>query len=200
MIAAARADQLVHVGVAALDTAGHDADRLAPQDRLAAVTGLTGGRGCPDSLSRDAQPQITAITWAKCRDGRRTGTTHDLRITRTAHRTHRQEEGVPGRYRGLEQRRRLSPDASNAGGKRKFQPSFDTAYSPGVKALLACRLAWLPGGSMMPNNCVDVRERHQPGLPDATARHNQPDHPRRMNRDGPNTEDRGHRMRTPFRL
>jgi hypothetical protein len=64
MIAAARADQLVHVGVAALDTAAHDADRLAPQDRLAAVTGLTGGRGCHDLLSRDTQPQITAITRA----------------------------------------------------------------------------------------------------------------------------------------
>jgi hypothetical protein len=92
MIAAARADQLVHVGVAALDTAAYDADRLAPQDRLAAVTGLTGGRGSRDGLSRDTQPQITAITRAKCRDGRRTGTSHDLRITRTAHRTHRQEK------------------------------------------------------------------------------------------------------------
>ena len=38
MIAAAGADQLVPVGVAALDTAVHDADRLVPQDRLAAAT------------------------------------------------------------------------------------------------------------------------------------------------------------------
>jgi hypothetical protein len=45
MIAAAGADQLEHVGVAALDTAVHDADRLVPQDRLAAVAGLTSGRG-----------------------------------------------------------------------------------------------------------------------------------------------------------
>src|SRR2546430_17413205 len=44
-IAAAGANQLIHVGVAALDTAVHDADRLAPQDRLAAVTGLAGGPG-----------------------------------------------------------------------------------------------------------------------------------------------------------
>jgi hypothetical protein len=51
------------------------------------VTGLTGGRGCRDLLSRDAQPQITAATGAKCRDSRRTGISHDFRITRTAHST-----------------------------------------------------------------------------------------------------------------
>ena len=85
MIAAARADQLIHVGVAALDTAAHDADRLAPQDRLAAVTGLTGGRGCHDGLRHIVQPQITAITQARCGEGRRTGTSHDVRITKTAH-------------------------------------------------------------------------------------------------------------------
>ena len=45
MIAAAGADQLIHAGIAALATAVHDADRLAPQERLAAVTGLTGRRG-----------------------------------------------------------------------------------------------------------------------------------------------------------
>src|SRR5690348_7913132 len=65
IIAAAGADHLVHAGVAALDTAVHDADRLAPQDRLAAVTRLTGRRRCHDPLSRDAQPPGTAIarTW-----------------------------------------------------------------------------------------------------------------------------------------
>ena len=56
MIAAARADQLIHVGVAALDTAVHDADRLAPQDRLAAVTGLTGRMG----VSRPPQARCAA--------------------------------------------------------------------------------------------------------------------------------------------
>jgi hypothetical protein len=46
VIAAAGADQLIHVGVAALDTAVHDADRLAAQmDHPAAVAGLTGRRG-----------------------------------------------------------------------------------------------------------------------------------------------------------
>ena len=43
MIAAVRADDLIHAGVAALDAAVHDAGRLVPQDRLAAVAGLTGG-------------------------------------------------------------------------------------------------------------------------------------------------------------
>jgi hypothetical protein len=109
MIAAAGADQLIRVGVAALDAAVHDADRLVPQDRLAAVAGLTGGRGCHDGLRHNAQLRIAAITRARCRDGGWTGTSHDVRITRTAHSAHRQEE-MPGRYRGLEQRRRLTPD------------------------------------------------------------------------------------------
>jgi hypothetical protein len=72
MIAAAGADQLIHAGVAALDPAAHDADRLVPQDRLAAVTGLTGGRGCHDPLSRDVQPPVTAIAGMRCEDSRRT--------------------------------------------------------------------------------------------------------------------------------
>ena len=42
MIAAARADELKQAGVAAFETAVDDADRLAPQDRRAAVAGLTG--------------------------------------------------------------------------------------------------------------------------------------------------------------
>jgi len=54
MIAAVRAHKLEHVGVAALETAVHDADRLAPQVRLAAVAGLTGGRGRHDGLGHDA--------------------------------------------------------------------------------------------------------------------------------------------------
>jgi hypothetical protein len=97
MIAAAGADQLVHVGVAALDTAGHDADRLAPQDRLAAVTGLTGGRGSRDLLSRDAQPPVTAIVGMRCGDSARTdrrpATRRRVRGTRTAQLTHHHEVG-----------------------------------------------------------------------------------------------------------
>ena len=44
-IAAAGADELIHVVVAALDTAVHDAGRLAPQNAAGAVAGLPGERG-----------------------------------------------------------------------------------------------------------------------------------------------------------
>ena len=97
MIAAVGADQLVHVGVAAHDAAAHDADRLAPQDRLAAVTGLTGGRGCRDLFSRDAQPPVTAIAGMRCGDSARTdsrpATRRRVRGTRTAQLTHHHEVG-----------------------------------------------------------------------------------------------------------
>ena len=91
-IAAAGADHLVHAGVATLGMAVHDADRLAPQDRLAAVAGPTGRRGCHDLLRHDAQPPVTALTGTRCRDSGRAGngTSHDVRIARTAHSTHRQ--------------------------------------------------------------------------------------------------------------
>jgi hypothetical protein len=96
-IAAAGADQLIHAGVAALDTAVHDADRLAPQDRLAAVTGLTGGRRWHDPLSRDAQPPVTAIagTWSgdSGRADSRSAARRSVRGARIAHLTHRQDVG-----------------------------------------------------------------------------------------------------------
>ena len=85
MIAAVGADDLEHVGVAAFETAVHDADRLAAQDRPAAVAGPTGGRGCHNRFRHDAQPWVTAITRPRRRDGGRTGTSHDVRITGTAH-------------------------------------------------------------------------------------------------------------------
>src|SRR2546421_7584139 len=103
MVAAVRADDLIQVGVAAFETAVYDAGRLAPQDRPSAVAGLTGGRGCHDGLGHDAQPPFTAFTRVRCRDRGRTGTGHDVRIAGTAHLT--RQEVVPGRYRGLEQRR-----------------------------------------------------------------------------------------------
>jgi hypothetical protein len=97
IIAAGGADQLVHVGVTALDTAAHDADRLAPQDRLAAVTGLAGGRGCRHLLSRDAQPPVTAIAGMRRGDSARTGsrpaTRRRVRSARTAQLTHHHEVG-----------------------------------------------------------------------------------------------------------
>src|SRR5438477_3224493 len=100
-IAAVRADDLIHVGVAAFETAVHDADRLAAQDRPAAVARPACGRGGHNLFRHDAQPWVTTITRERCRDGGRTGIRHDVRITGTAHLTHRQEV-VPGRYRGLE--------------------------------------------------------------------------------------------------
>ena len=85
MIAAVGADHLVHAGVAILGTAVRDAGRLAPQDRLAAVTGLTGGRGCHDPLRHDAQPPVTADS--------RSGTRRRVRDARTAQLAHHQDVG-----------------------------------------------------------------------------------------------------------
>ena len=117
MISAVRADDLIPVGVAAFETAIHDADRLTAQDRFAAVAGPTGERGCHDGLELNAQPRVTAITQARRADGGQTGISHDvIRGASIAHSTHRQEL-VPGRYRGLEQRRRLSPDGSTQAGR-----------------------------------------------------------------------------------
>jgi hypothetical protein len=92
MISAVRADNLVPVGVAAFETAIHDADRLTAQDRLAAVTGPPGERGCHDGLELNAQPRVTAITRARCGHRGRTGISHEvIRVASTAHPTHRQE-------------------------------------------------------------------------------------------------------------
>jgi hypothetical protein len=44
MIAAAGADKFIHLGVEALGMAVHNADRLVPQERRAAVARLTGER------------------------------------------------------------------------------------------------------------------------------------------------------------
>lgn len=44
MISAVRADDLIPVGVAAFETAIHDADRLTAQNRLVAVAGSAGER------------------------------------------------------------------------------------------------------------------------------------------------------------
>src|SRR5690349_25128700 len=92
MISAVRADDLVPVGVAAFETAIHDTDRLTAQDRLAAVAGPPGERGCHDGLELNAQPPVTGITRARCGDRGRAGISHDvIRVASTAHPTHRQE-------------------------------------------------------------------------------------------------------------
>jgi hypothetical protein len=91
MIAAAGADQLKHVGVAALDTAVHDADRLAAQmDQPAAVAGLTGGRGCHNLLRHNVQPPITALTGTRYGDSR-FATRRIVKGARIAHSTHHRE-------------------------------------------------------------------------------------------------------------
>jgi hypothetical protein len=75
----------------------HDADRLAAQDRLAAVTGLTSGRGCHDPLRHDAQPPVMVIARMRCGDSARTdsrsGTRRRVRGARIAQLAHHREVG-----------------------------------------------------------------------------------------------------------
>ena len=99
MIAAGGADELKHAGVAAFETAVHDADRLAPHERHPAVAGLTGKRESVVAVGAGAQPRVTAIMRARYggRAGSRSGTGHAVRVARTVQSTHRQ------RCRGLEQ-------------------------------------------------------------------------------------------------
>ncbi len=89
VIAAARADELEHVCVAAPGTAIRDADRLASQDRRAAVAGLPGGRERAGAGGLGARPRVTAITGARYghggRTGSRSGTGHDVRHAGTNH-------------------------------------------------------------------------------------------------------------------
>ena len=60
-IAAAGADELIYVVVAALDTAVHDAGRLSPQERRGAMTGPPGERRHGDAVEPDTHPRVTAI-------------------------------------------------------------------------------------------------------------------------------------------
>jgi hypothetical protein len=61
VIAALAADELKRVGVAALCPALHDAGRLAPQARRAAVAGLTSRRECREILVVTARRWVTGI-------------------------------------------------------------------------------------------------------------------------------------------
>jgi len=107
MIAAAGAGELIHVVVAAFETAIHDAGRLAPQERRAAVAGLTAGPGSLDVFGPGAQPRVTAIIGASRGDSGRTvgrsGAGHDVKVAETAHSLHRRGSSSC-RCRGLEQR------------------------------------------------------------------------------------------------
>jgi hypothetical protein len=86
MIAATRADELERAGVTAFHPAIHDAGRLAPQARRAAMAGLAGKRECHDALGTDAQPRVRWFRPAARLPGRtRTGTGHDVYVRETAH-------------------------------------------------------------------------------------------------------------------
>jgi hypothetical protein len=61
MVAAAGADDLECVGVAAFHPAVHEAERLAPQPCCPAVARLARGRECHDTLAIWAQPRAPGI-------------------------------------------------------------------------------------------------------------------------------------------
>jgi hypothetical protein len=67
VIAAIGANELEHAGIAAFGAAVHDADRLAPQVRRAAMAGLTGERAHVDAVSPDLSSGLMA--GAECRLG-----------------------------------------------------------------------------------------------------------------------------------
>jgi hypothetical protein len=69
IIAAARADELEGAGVAALDAAVHDADRLAPHECRPAMAGLPGKREYHPDYRPQAQPRVTASVQTQRRDG-----------------------------------------------------------------------------------------------------------------------------------
>jgi hypothetical protein len=91
MVAAAGADQLEHVGIAAFKAAGHDTDRLAANECCPAVARLTGKRQRHDGVGADNQPRITVIMLGPLRWGRQ-DSGDDVRIDGTAHQITRLSE------------------------------------------------------------------------------------------------------------
>jgi hypothetical protein len=87
IIAAARADKLVDFEVGVLGLAVHDADQLAPQDRPAAVTGLTseGGNGVQTWPGR--WPRIGAFLRLRYGDleSKRSGADKGVKAAHSAH-------------------------------------------------------------------------------------------------------------------
>ena len=94
IIAAVGTDELIHAVVAAPDAAIHDAGRLVPQERRAAVAGLTGERDRVGDVGPCLQPRVTAVMPVRCGDGGRTvswsGAGRGVRVARLAHLQHRQ--------------------------------------------------------------------------------------------------------------
>jgi hypothetical protein len=84
VVAAAGADHLEYLVVAALDAVVHDAYRLFPQDGLAAVAGLTGKWGCCDLARDDAQPRVPVIAVLRYGGRFRSATRRGVRGARTA--------------------------------------------------------------------------------------------------------------------
>ena len=92
IVAAAGADDLEYVGVAAFGPALHEAARLTPQTRRQAVTRLARGRECHDTPGACGQPRVTCVVRvARCGHGTgrgsRPGTRGDARVPRAG--THR---------------------------------------------------------------------------------------------------------------
>jgi hypothetical protein len=89
IIAAAGTDELIHIGLAALQTAIDGADWLAPQERRTAVAGLTGERRCHDVRRPETPPPVMAIMAARYGHSGRTGgwfgPGHEVRVGRTVH-------------------------------------------------------------------------------------------------------------------
>lgn len=69
MVAAARADELELIGVAAFHPAVHDGDRLAPQARCPSMAGLASNRKCRGTPDVNAQPRITGTELATRNQG-----------------------------------------------------------------------------------------------------------------------------------
>lgn len=89
IIAAAGTDELIHIGLAALQTAVDGADWLAPQEGRAAVAGLAGERRCHDVRRPETPPPVMAIMAARYGHSGQTGgwfgPGHEVRVGRTVH-------------------------------------------------------------------------------------------------------------------
>ena len=113
IIAAARTDDFENIGVAAFGAAVHDVNRLAPHEGRPAMTALPGKRERHLDRRPHTQPRVAALIQTRRRPGVQTdsgpGADHKVRVTKTAHSTHRQA-AIPAlilRCRDLEQRIRL---------------------------------------------------------------------------------------------
>jgi len=99
MVTTAGADELEHIGIAALEAAVYDADRLPPHECGPAMTVLAGRRKRHDVLGLDAQPGVTVAGRAQPGHlGRMRGrlvSVHDYRVYGTAHSTHRRQWFLP---------------------------------------------------------------------------------------------------------